>query len=233
MPPTAEVEPMSEATQDNLFSLSVGEQARAVRDKFDRLDALIAGEHKLNTQRLALVDRLNHAQAQYEDFAHAVAAMQPTDARVPEALASMRTALIARDALQESHNECAERYRAVRIQVARAKLDADMAARGHIQRELGDAAAPIPEPVEVAEPERITTNRDMRQIRQQRARDQAVMTLRAMPGGRGSCVDLARLLGLSPHGLGGLIDGDERIVKYHTGRQANLETWYRLAEGAE
>ncbi len=67
--------------------------------------------------------------------------------------------------------------------------------------------------------------------RQQLRRDQAVDTLR-LCGGTLSNKILASYLCLDSHGLVSLLDGDPRLEKFHSGREKNEQTFWRLRGAA-
>lgn len=70
---------------------------------------------------------------------------------------------------------------------------------------------------------------NLKESRRQRVRDQAVRTLQGC-GGHLSNKELAVYMGQDAHGLCSLLEGDERLEKWHGGREKNTQTFFRITE---
>lgn len=201
---------------DSLFTIQPDEhldliqRARQVRDQLRKR----MSDHF--AKREAIAKKLNEHTAERDDAingnhpgtpAEIIAAIRAAHARVERDEADMESALEFQRQLKQS--------------LLKAQADLELAIGG-IQRDLIEVIATV-------EPAKHETAASLRTARQQSVADACVKALIAM-GGRASCVDLASLVGVSAHGLGGLIDWDKRMVKEHDGRLQNQTTWYRVAD---
>lgn len=90
------------------------------------------------------------------------------------------------------------------------------------QQSIGSALTPDDTAADEAE-----TAQTLKEARRRRVRDQAVRTLHGC-GGHLSNRELAGLMGQDSHGLASLLEGDERLEKFHGGREKNEQTHWKL-----
>ena len=111
---------------------------------------------------------------------------------------------------------------------ARKTIRAQLAlANAQLEQAIGDlGGATAPDPVlTVAPVASVATRESIQDRRRVETEAQAVRVLTAA-GGSLANKDLASLLGVSPHGLEGLLRGSTRVEKVHDGRIGNeVTTW--------
>ncbi len=209
----------AEPTQLGLYTLPADDhlvmifRLRARREQIRKQGA----EHF--AQRQAIARRLNAAEAEFDDLMDGIG----TPRRAADMIAAIRQAKDKRDRVRADMTTALEHQRTLKAALMRAQAEVELSIGG-IQRT-------IVEDLGYVEPAHHATAQSLRTARHRATADASVLALRAM-GGRASCVDLATLVGVSAHGLGGLIDADPRMRKTHDGRLQNVQTWYELTETA-
>jgi len=203
--------------QTTLYSILPADHISLIIDKRRKRDAYRAmlGQHFERRQKIAL--RLNESEAAFDDCTDGLTAIRDPAGRLREIEANK----VAMFRVRAEMEAALETQRAIKQNIVKANAEFE-AAVGGIQTDLLDMP-------EIAEPEPgvITTNTDIHERRRKAVADAAVKVLAAY-NGRISGIDLASLLGVSSHGIDGLIGGDERIVKRHDGRLGNVQTFYEL-----
>jgi hypothetical protein len=219
MPPIAEAM-MSEPTQGSLFTIPADDHVRMIQTLRDQRERIRTAMLKHLEHRLEIARRMNAAEAEYDDLVDGIG--RPRDPR--EAINLVTAAKQRRDKVRAEMRDALTRARDLKALLMRAQADVELSIGG-VQRSLIEEIAHV-------EPEKHETAKSLRTARQRGAAEAAVRALRAM-GGRATCVELASVLHLSAHGLGGLIDHDPRLRKTHDGRRNNLETVYELVDEAK
>ncbi len=202
-------------TEQSLFTIGPDDHLALIgkyRSHRDQLRKLKADHFAL---RVKIAERMNEAEALVDDLLDAI----PLSRDTAKLHADLRAAKDRRDRTRAEMATSLERGRALSAAVHKSEAELELA--------IGGVQTSLIEEIAHVEPERHETAASLRTARQRKTADAVVFALRAM-GGRGSCVELARLIGVSSHGLGGLIDGDGRLRKTHDGRLQNQQTWYEL-----
>ncbi len=210
---------MAEPTQETLYEIPPEDHLAMIgkmRSRRDELRRRIADHF---ATRVEIAKRMNAAEAEFDDLAGGLGAKP--DPR--EAINQLKAAQTRRDRHRADMRDALARQRDLKVHLLAAQAELELSIGG-VQRSMIDDLAHV-------EPAKHETAASLRTARQRAVADACVKVLRAF-GGRASCTDLASLVGVSSHGLGGLIDTDPRMVKGHDGRLNNVATFYALAEGA-
>lgn len=210
--------------QGTLFTLPPEDHINLIFEKRQRRDKLRKLLAEQFARRLECVNRLNEAEAALDD------AMDDQFCGRDDAKARLDRIMELkgkRDRVRADFDAAMERQKEIKRALDAAVLDVELAVGG-IQRDLIEVIEELEPEFEADEPV-VETAKTVRTARQRDVAERAARALIAL-GGRASCVDLASLVGVSSHGLGGLIDSDPRFVKSHEGRVKNLQTWYELAK---
>lgn len=206
---------MAEPNQQSLYEIPAEDHLAMIAKMRARRDSLRRQIAEHFAARVAIAKRMNEAEAAFEDVIHGIGAA--ADGR--EARNQAKVALDRRDRCRAEMRDALAKQRDLKANLLTSQADLELSIGG-IQRSIIEDVAHV-------EPAKHETAQALRTARQRAVADACVKALHAL-GGRASCVDLASLVGVSSHGLGGLIDGDPRIVKSHDGRLNNVQTWYAL-----
>jgi hypothetical protein len=214
------VEPvMAEPTQETLYSIPPEDHLAMIGRMRTRRDGLRRQIAEHFAARVEIAKRMNAAEAEFDDLASGLG--RSTDPK--ETINQLRASQTKRDRARADMRDAIARQRDLKAGLLAAQAELELSIGG-IQRSMIEEAAHV-------EPAKHETAQALRSARQRAVADACVKALRAL-GGRASCVDLASLVGVSSHGLGGLIDGDPRMRKDHEGRLNNVQTNYSLVPGA-
>lgn len=207
---------MSEPDQQSLYTIPPEDHLAMIGKMRGRRDELRRRIAVHFAARVEIAKRMNAAEAEFDDLASGLG--RPTDPK--ETINQLRASQTKRDRARAEMRDAIAKQRELKASLLAAQAELELSIGG-IQRSMIEEVAHV-------EPAHHQTAQGLRTARQKAVADACVKVLHAM-GGRSSCVDLASLVGVSSHGLGGLIDGDPRIRKYHDGRLNNVQTHYELA----